>query len=229
MERQLSTKKYLLAFFFTLLVFTGGILTGLTIEKARLQDSQQINTIEKLNLRSIQLQQNYIDSGIADCNALNKVLETNIEELAKKMYILTEYEKNSLFNGDDFSLQLRDYFLTEIQFLLISQEIDKKCQKDSLKIIYFYDENTEDTQGKILDYLKLKFKNNILIFSFNSGFRQEPMIDILMESYNINTFPSIVIDSQVFQGSTSLETLKEAICTEFKNLKDIPEECLIKE
>ncbi len=215
MERKISSKKYLIAFILTVIIFFGGILTGMALEKARLNDSKQINLNEKLNLRSLQLQETYIDSGFSDCNALNKVIETNIHELAKKMSIIIDYDKESIFSPDEFDLQLRDYFLTEVQFLLISQEIDQKCEKDNVKVIYFYDDDENDTQGKILDYIKKKLQNKVLVFSFNSAFKDEPMIDILLESYNITTFPSVVVENNVLQGHTKVEPLFKAICNEF--------------
>ena len=166
----------------------------------------------------MQLQQNYIKSGIAECKALNQLMETNIDELGQKMAVIIDYQKNAILNQKEFDLQLRDYFLTEIQFLLISQEIDQQCSKNNVRVIYFYDENGADTQGRVLDYLKDVFENRVPIFSFNSQFNEEPMIPILITSYNITQFPAVVVENQVFQGYTSVETLMSTICAEFENL-----------
>ena len=228
MERKVSFKKYLVAFILTLIIFAGGIILGAVLENFRLDDSRQINLNEKVNLRSLQLQQNYIDSGIADCASLNQILESNIDELGKKVEIISGYEKNSVLNEQEFSLQLRDYFLTEIQFLLISQEIDQKCQRNSVKVIYFYDENKFDTQGRILDYLKDLFGGKVLIFSFNSGFKEEPMINMLLTSYGISEFPAVIVEDEVFQEHTAVKPLMKTICNQFKKLgTDIPKECQI--
>jgi hypothetical protein len=223
MKRKLSTKKYILAFVLTLLVFAGGIILGFAIENARLQDSEQITLQEKVNLRSLQMQQSYIESGIADCKALNSVLENNIQELAKKISIIIDYEKRSVFNEKEFNLQLRDYFLTEIQYLLVSNEIDKKCEKDNVKIIYFYNEGAEDTQGDILDYIKKRFGSKVMVFSFNSAFKEEPMIDILLTSFDIKQYPSVVVEDKVLQGHTNVRELMKVVCGEFE--KDPPKEC----
>ncbi|MBU0457423.1 MAG: hypothetical protein ABH824_01210 [Nanoarchaeota archaeon] len=225
-ERKTSNKKYLLALFLTLVVFSGGIVLGIFIENARVNYTQQISLEEKVNLRSLQLQQNYIDSGFANCNTLHQILEHNIDELGAKMGMVLEYEKKSLFNEKEFNLQLQDYFLTEIQFYLISEEIDKKCPIDNVKILYFYDENKYETQGDILAYLKKKFGSRLLVFSLNSDFKQEPMINILLTSYNIKEFPAIVIDKKAYQGHRNVEQLMEDICDEFSNMKTVaPEEC----
>ena len=225
-ERKTSIKKYILAFILTLLVFSGGIVVGIVLENARLNSAEQITLKEKVSLRSLQLQHNYIGSGVTDCKTLNTILENNINELGKKVGVIIEYEKKSLFNEEEFDLQLQDYFLTEIQFYFLAQEINKKCPQDHVKILYFYDENKGDTQGDILAYLKKRFGSKLLIFSLNSQFTQEPMITTLLTFYNVTEFPAVVIEKEVYQGHQDTDKLLGYICKEFIRMKkEIPEEC----
>lgn len=227
LERKTSTKKYLLAFILTLLVFLGGIVAGLTIDNLRLSSAKQITLTEKVTLRSLQLQKDYISSGITDCKTLNTILENNINELGKKVAIIIDFEKKALFNEEEFKLQLQDYFLTEIQFYLLAKEIDQKCPQNAVKILYFYDENKDETQGDILIYLKKKFGHKALIFSLDSGFVQEPMIKTLLTYYNITQFPALVIEEKVFEGHQTADQLMEHLCTEFmKRETPVPDECL---
>ena len=227
MSRKISSKKYLLSFILTLLVFSGGIIIGVFFDDARLNQTKQISLEEKVSLRSLQLQQKYIESGIADCEALNQVLNTNLDELGSKMNQVLTYEKSSLFNEDQFNLILRDYFLTEIQYLLASKEIDKKCNKNNVRIIYFYDESSYDTQGDILGYIKKLFKNNVLIFSFNSDFKEEPMINLLLTSYDVDEFPSVIVEDNRYSGHNSVEKMKEIICKEFTRIGKMSLQCQI--
>lgn len=227
LERKISVRKYFLAFVLTMLVFSGGIVTGLLIENLRLSSAKQIALTEKVTLRSLQLQHNYIASGLTDCKALHSILENNINELGKKVNTIIDYEKKALFNEEEFQLQLQDYFLTEIQFYFLAKDIDKKCPQDNIKILYFYDENKDETQGDILIYLKKKFDNKLLIFSLDSGFRQEPMINTLLTNYKITEFPALVIEDKVFEGHQSADQLMEHLCREFMKMDTpLPEECL---
>lgn len=226
-ERKISFKKYAIAFILTLLVFSGGMMVGITLENARLSSAEQITLKEKVSLRSLQLQHNYIDSGVTDCKTLNTILENNINELEKKVRVIIDYEKKALFNEEEFQLQLQDYFLTEIQFYFLAQEIEQKCPQHNVKVLYFYDENKDDTQGNILGYLKKKFDNRLLIFSLNSQFPQEPMINTLLTYYNITQYPAVVIEEEVYQGHQTTEKLIEDICKEFiKKGGGIPEDCV---
>ncbi len=214
--RKISTRKYLIAFILSLLVFLGGIAIGMAIENARLADARQITLSEKVNLRSLQLQQQYIKSGIADCRALNEIMETSINELGRKIDIISGYEENSFFSEEEFDLELRDYFLTEIQYFLLAEEFEKQCDKENVKILYFYDESKLDTQGRALDYLRKQFEGKVLVFSFNSAFTKEPMIRTLLASYNITSFPAVVVEEEAFQGFTSVGVLLDRICGEFE-------------
>ncbi len=226
MTRQLSTKKYAMAFILTVLIFIAGIGVGMLFEEVRLNQAQRDIINEKANLQSLQLQQKYIESGTGDCAALNRILEANINDLTEKMLAVIDYQQRSVFNQEQFDAQLRDYFLTELQFMLISEDIASKCEKDSVTVVYFYDENEQSTQGFILDYIKKVFGSKVFIFSFDSSFQEEPLIPALLTSYNITTFPSVVIEDQVFQGETAAPKLVDAICKEFTKIGgQMPQKC----
>lgn len=226
-KRKLSIKKYLLAFVLTIIIFSGGIVAGILLENARLQFAQQSTLEEKVNLRSLQLQQQFIQSGSADCPTLHKILDNSINELGRKNELIVDYEQRAILNDKEFQLQRRDYFLTEIQFYLIAKEIEQKCQKQSVKILYFYDRDKYETQGDILGYLKKRFGPDLLIFSFDVEFIEEPMIHILLTSYNITTFPAIVIEDTIFEGHKKVEELKAEICKTFaKQRRDLPKDCI---
>jgi hypothetical protein len=137
------------------------------------------------------------------------------------------YDNNAVFNGYDFELVLRDYFLTEVQFFFTAQEIDNKCQRESVKVLYFYDESSFDTQGDILGYLKKLFKQRMLVFSFNSEFQQEPMINLLLSSYNVTQFPAVVIEGKTYQGQRNVKEMMKIVCSEFKKIGEVPKECKI--
>ena len=204
--RKFSKKKYLAAFVITLLVFTLGLLLGSLIENAQVKDSRAIILQEKANLQSLQLQQKYIETGEVSCEVLEGIITHNIDNLGDKISHIESYSKRGIFNDKEFRMSLREYFLTEIQFLITLEQIEQECGKKVVKILYFYDDEPTN-QGAILDYLKRKFGSEILIFSFDSNFNEEPMINILMRSYNVTEFPSVVIDGNLFSGETSLERL----------------------
>ena len=225
-KRSISGKKYFLALILTLIVFSAGIGFGLFIEELRLDDAQNSALRERVSLRSLELQQQFIDSG-TDCKTMQTVLQNTIIELEESVSTIQSYERNTVKLTGDFELQLQDYFLMEIQFYLLAKKIAESCPQEAVKILYFYDDNEASTQGEILGYLKKKFGEKLLIFSFDSTFEQEHMIKTLLTSYNIERFPAIVLEEKVFQGHQDVDLLHEEICDAFKKYTvGLPEECI---
>ena len=57
---------------------------------------------------------------------------------------------------------LRDYFLTEIRYILLAKKLESSCPSDNVRVIYFYSEQDGvDYQGYVLDFMK---KLYIIIF-----------------------------------------------------------------
>jgi hypothetical protein len=216
--RKLSKKKYLAAFVITLLVFTLGMLTGLLIEHAQVSNSRTIILEEKANLQSLQLQQQFIMSGETNCQALEGLITYNIDNLGEKIAYIETYNKKGIFNEEEFKMSLREYFLTEIQFLSTLDKIEKECGKEVVKVIYFYDDQPTN-QGAVLDYLKKRYGSQVLVFSFDSNVKEEPMIHVLMKTYNVTEFPSVVIDGTLYSGQTSVDDLIPQIEEEIKKIK----------
>ena len=217
MHREFSARLYIFSFLLTLLIFSLGLTIGLVVEKERLGIFNTLNMKQEADLKSLQLQQTYIESGNTNCNALNKILETNIEEVTESTTKIIDYNQKSIADDETFHLQLRDYFLTEIQFLVLSEEIKNTCGDDAVTILYFYDDNPYDVQGNVLLYLKEIFGSKLLIFSFDSNFAQEPMIDVLLKSNNVTIFPTVIANGKTFSGTTNAEDLKAFICEELHN------------
>ncbi len=214
-NRPAKKNRYLIALILTIIIFTLGIIIGLFIEKLRLEQTENSMLHEKVNLQSLQLQQNFIASGNVDCTTLHEILDANIDELTRKGGIVQEFEKSAILDKDKFNLQHRDYFLTEIQYYLITKEIEKKCPKDSINVLYFYDSNKYETQGDILGYLKKIYKERLLVFSLNAEFEQEPMINVLITAHNITSYPAIVVDDELFSGHYSLKEVETILCNKF--------------
>jgi len=222
--RKINWKIYAFSFIITTMIFALGFSIGLIIEKERLQEVEKINTEQNVQMKSLQLQQIYLEQGNTNCDAMKDLFEFNLEELTESMNRVIDYNNKALIDEEVFKYQLRDYFLTEIQFLLFSQELEDSCMMDSVTVIYFYNENERDVQGSVLDYLKNIFGQSMLVFSFDVNFEDEPMIGVLMKTYDVDVFPTVVINGEKFEGGVGSEELQEFICEE---LQDKPINCLM--
>jgi hypothetical protein len=220
MRQELNKSRYVLAAILTLIIFAAGFSIGLVIEKARLISSDRSIMEQKLGLSSLQAQQLFLDTySISSCGSIQKLLKSNMDDLDRSMKSLVKYNKKSIIDRDDFELNLRNYFITELQYFLISEKIKTTCSLNTANILYMYTETEEsDMQGYVLDFLKKKFGDQVLIFSFNANFEKEPLIGMLAENYALTQFPAVIINGKTFEGFTSEETLASEVCASINNM-----------
>ncbi len=224
--REFSKNKYLIALIITLAVFIIGILIGTLVTEKRTKFLELSSREQKIDFDSLQLQYLYLTTLSDRCPAVNKALEESINRLEQTRIKLENYLSQSFTsNNIDFSLIKREYMLAEMRYWLLALQTKKLCKGDSVSLLFFYSNNNCDdcgSQGLILTYLKDKFRDKLLIFSFDSDFTQEPMLTIFKGSYNIKDVPTVIIEDKKFEGLTSKEKLIEVICSYYK---EKPEEC----
>jgi len=227
--RKISKKRYFTAFVITFLIFIVGLILGILVTEKRAESITTINEIQKIDFNSLQTQLLFLNtiSGERNCAALSKTLEQNINDLEDTRKKLESYILRSLTDNEEFSLIKRDYMLSEIRYWLLASEAEEICDRDSVSILYFYSNvNCADctTQGTVLTFLKSKFEEQLLIFSLDADFSQEPIIPIIKEAYEIEETPTLLIGNKKFVGLTKKEEILKEICP---LLETKSEECLI--
>ncbi len=221
----INKKRHLIALLFTLAAFIIGILIGILITNERLDFSNEVSQDQRLELESIQLQYIYITSLLEseNCPAILRALEENLNSLEIARIKLENFISQT--KNKEFQFIKRDYVLSEIRYWILAQQTQKVCEDDSLKVLFFYAEEEQcgdcSTQGLILTNIKEKLEEKILIFSLDAQ-QEEPMVQILKQSFNITAVPTIVFKDKKIEGLTKLDELYPLICEEYK---EKPEEC----
>lgn len=214
--------RYLRAFIITLAVFSIGLFLGSLMDNYRTQYFVRYNEIQKLNIRSMQLQfeLNNIDTGYDQCRKTKSLFDFYLVELENNRERLNEYAKETKIKKEDFEILRREYVLSQINFWLLSQSIKENCPDyaDFNTVLYFYSNNDVcpscGDQSFNLDYYKIKLKTNLLIFALDEQFgEQEPLINMLKDIYNINSYPTVVINNKVYDELLSQEELKDVLCS----------------
>ncbi|MFH1306427.1 MAG: hypothetical protein ABIH83_02085 [Candidatus Micrarchaeota archaeon] len=193
-QRRISLSLYLAALFISTIIFISGIYIGKMIEQASItglssgidEVSADINSIELLYLLE--------EDSPAFCpvyrDELSK-LDIRTEELGSKISYLEEKR-----GVEDVELK-KKYFMLEANTFLLSQKVRGTCGANYSTILYFYSNKQCDDcaqQGEELSQLKKKLGENVRIYSFD-GELGSAIVDALMMKYEVNSFPSIVINS----------------------------------
>lgn len=228
--RDLRKDRYIFAGLITLGIFLLGLFLGLIIEEKRVQYIQSEARLRNLDFNSLQLQYAYIDqlSQENNCEAVSKTFDTNLDQLEEARIKLEDFDANAKINKQEFEILKREYIQAQLRYWLLSKKRKEICNDDTVSLLYFFSDARAcpecDNQAFILTYLKLKFKNKLLNFIFDSKISDEPMVELLKKTYDIKTYPTIIVENKKFQGFTSKATLLKEICQHYKHKT---EDCIL--
>ena len=225
-KRVISKRRFALSLVLTSFVFLIGILVGYTLTSERTNYLEDIAYKQKLDYESLQLQSLYLDLSAtnASCSIFNKILETSLNDVRDAQAKIEFYILES--SAKSYIEIKREYLLAQIRYWLLNQRIKENCQAEHVSVLYFYsnEECTEcGAQSTVLSYLKEKLKDKLLVFSIDADFREESMVEILKQTYNITKIPSVVIEDTVFDKLIGKDDLTQEIC---KNYEEKPELCI---
>ncbi|MAG38474.1 hypothetical protein CMO90_00120 [Candidatus Woesearchaeota archaeon] len=224
--RNIKKKRYLIAFILTVFIFVFGIMVGLVMESQRVQFVQDKAYEQKLDYRSLQFQYQFIDqlSQENNCPVLANALNVNLETLEDTRIRLTNYNLDAKISKDDFEMLYRDYILSQLNYWLLAKKARELCNFELATILYFFstDKDCPDCgeQAFILTYLKNLFGDKLLNFALNSQFRDEKSLELLMETYSINVFPTLLIEGRKFEGLAEKQTILREICKHYKDMEE---------
>ena len=223
--RVFDKKRYILAFIITIAIFFIGFFFGFMMDINRVNYFESTNTVDKLNLRSLQLQEELVkDSGFKDeCTAFRFMFDKSIVELENNRERLETYNQQAKVKKEDFALLKREYTLSQINFWRVSKQLKASCtnSSDFVTVIYLYNDNAHcpdcESQGAVLTYYKMQLKQNILIFAINADMLEnEPTVELIKNGYGITKYPGLIIEDKVYQEYQNKEQLKKILCEYYK-------------
>lgn len=217
-KRKISKEKYVIAFFVTLGIFALGLLLGLVIESQRVEYIQFKDKIQTLDFTSLQLQYQFIDefSQEKNCEALTSTFDENIKNLEVTRTKIESYQKDSTLNDEEFNLLKREYILAQMRYWFLAKKTKNICGLKHSTILYFFAPSRYcadcDKQSFILTYLKQKFGMGLLNFVFDGYFEEESLVVLLKNVYEIEDYPTLIINGEKFEGYTEIKAILQEIC-----------------
>lgn len=204
MERKVSVSIYVGAFLLSLFIFVLGVYIGSLIDNSNLNlISQKVtnlsNRVSSVNVLLL------MDPAPSSCPLyLSELdsLDSEIETIGHKLAYL-EDEKNVF--DDDLK---RNYFVLEAESLVLTKKINSVCQNNSRTILinFYSNKNCANCKSQGIEILKardeLSSQKNLKLFSFD-GDLGSAVVDSLKSSYNVTTYPSIVIQNNTYSGYKS--------------------------
>jgi hypothetical protein len=223
-KRKISKGKYALAIVLTSIVLVLGLTLGMLFDNLRIKWAETENIAQEVDYLSMQFQFLYLTTlqdKNASCSVLQTTMERSIHDLSESLQTFIKYKENSKINQKEYELVGRRYILDNLKYWLLAKKTKEECDLDVVNILYFYSEKNCQKcpdQGVILTYFKKIYENKLLVFPIDVDYEiNEPIITILKKQYEINKYPTLIIENNKYGGIQNNEKLKKIICNSFKN------------
>ena len=204
--------KFVFAFLIAGAIFFGGLFLGSQLTSLQIHNITSIQEDLKTSLASLELRHDLLKQNICGISDFG-LFGAELGDLGRQ---LADVEKGFGKNKENILKLKEPYFLLEIRHFLLLQEAKNKCGNDIDLVLYFYSNDPEqceqcDDQGYILSYLQDKIGyEKIKIYSFDIR-SQSPSVQTLMDLYNVERVPLVVINDNVYNQFLTLEEIQEIL------------------
>ncbi len=187
----------------TILIFALGILLNYCLDFVRINTIADVMGKHELNTAAYVAEQEFTDSfGGNHCEAMNTRIAQLKEEIKTVGADLSSYSAFSFFKKKDYDYLKRKYFLLELRFLALIEQLNRECNRPYIPILFFYkiDDDLSERQGFILTDLSKAYEQQVVVLSIDKDYEDEPLVQLLVARHNVTTAPTIVIDSNKKEG-----------------------------
>jgi hypothetical protein len=207
------------SFLLTVLIFLLGIMLNYALDFARIGTIADVMAEHELDTAAYLVEQEFTDAfGGNRCDIMNARIAQLKEEIRKVGIDLGSYSGFSFFKKKDYDYLKRKYFLLELRFLTLIQELNTECNRPYIPIIFFYeiDDDVSERQGFILADLSKDYEQEVVVLSLDKDYADEPLVQLLASRYNVTKAPTVILDSEIKEGLVSAGELNATIRTLLK-------------
>lgn len=205
-----DSKKYLVAFLITALIFGTAVLASSILTDKKVEDVRAIENRVALDILSSETQ--FALLAETSCRDIGPgFLSKELGPLGEK---LSYAENQNGFNSEDVDSLKRSYFLLEIKDYLLMKRLTEKCNIKPTFILYFY--STEDKcddcekMGYVLTAMRDKYPD-LRVYSFDYYY-DVGAIGTLTSIYKIKpNLPALIINGEPYYGFKTVEELETSV------------------
>ena len=206
----IDSKKYLIAFLITALIFGTAIYLSNFLSDKKIDNVKAIESRVALDILALETQ--FALLGETSCQDIGPgFLSKELGSLGER---LSYAENNAGFNQSDVDYLKSSYFLLEIKDYLLMKELTEKCGTKPTFILYFYSSEKDcpdcERMGFVLTALRNKYPD-LRVYSFDYHFDLEA-VRTLSSIFKVEpNLPALVVGNQRLYGFRGVEELEEAV------------------
>ena len=187
----------------TVLIFALGILLNYGLDFVRIDTIVDVMSRHELDTTAYMVEQEFTDSfGGNRCELMNSRITQLKEEIRKVGTDLGSYSSFSFFKKKDYDHLKRKYFLLELRFLTLIEQLNQECNRPYIPIIFFYriDDDASERQGFILEDISKDYEQEVIILSLDQDYTDEPLVQLLAARHNVTRAPTLILDNEKREG-----------------------------
>ena len=228
MRTKVGTKKYVISFIVTVIVFGGAIVLSNYFSKQRLAELKA--TEDKISLDILSSETQFALLKDSSCKGIDHstAFSEELTSLSQKL----EYMEETLGDKNPDVLSLKKYYsLLEIKDYLLADQVNDKCGIKPITIIYFYSNEGVCSDCKNEGYVLTKLREeypDTRVYSFDYNLDLSA-IKTMESIYQIKTsLPALVIGGEPYYGFKSVEDI-ENLSPQLKKLRAAHDKALLEQ
>ena len=198
----------------TILIFAFGILVNYGLDFVRIDTIADVMTQHEIDTTAYLVEQEFTDLfGGNRCEIMNNRIANLKEEIRQVGADLGTYSRFSFFKKKDYDYLKRKYFLLELRFLTLIEQLNKECNRPYIPIVFFYeiDDDASERQGFILEDISKEFEQEVVVLALDKDYEDEPLVQLLAAKYNVTIAPTIILADEKKEGLVSGSVLRASI------------------
>ncbi len=218
MRAKIETKKYVLSFIITAMVFLGALFISNRSSERRLAEIKSIENKIALDILSSETQFALLKE--SSCKAIDHStsFSEELNDLARKL----SYMEENLGNENIEVLNLKKYYsLLQVKDYILVKQVNEKCGIKPITILYFYSNEGDCTDCKRMGYVLTKLREEypeLRIYSLDYNLDLS-VVKTMNSLFGVkNTLPALTIREENYYGFKSIEDI-EKIIPQLKKLR----------
>lgn len=211
MRAKIETRKYVLSFVITAMVFLGALLISNRFATKRLDEIKSIENKISLDLLSSETQFALLKE--SSCRAIDHstAFSEELNSLAQKL----SYMEETLGEENTEVISLKKYYsLLQIKDYLLVAQVKQKCGVKPITIIYFYSNKGDCADCKRAGFVLTKLREEypeLRIYSFDYNLDLSAVKTMKSIQGIRDTLPALVIWDENYYGFKSTEDIEKII------------------
>lgn len=212
-ERDIEWEYPVLAALLTAVIFSGIFYAAVSLNDYKVNNlKSQIEEVEveqRSRLVGLQLSESLEKN---DCRAVRGWMNTTVEDQRELRLEVAAYENSNKIDSKEYTTVKKRYMNLLLQNLVQVRNYDDACDTEIVDIVYFYDDNCDacTDQATVLTEIRQRYGKDVVVYPLDTELDMQP-INFLLNYYDVDNYPTLVVDGEVKKGFQSMESLENDI------------------